>query len=181
MQELIVCKSCGYVMDKAGLKDKCPACGVLAKMFEPYTDKVSESRRKILKLDLHPILVHFVQAFSATIPVLCLISLSGMPWAQVQAAEAVTVLAVALPFAVVLSFLAGMLDGKVRFRRVTTPLLKTKMVLGAVLFLLSCGTMAVALLHPSPAVILALSAPAAACASYLGLLGVRMINSAFPG
>jgi hypothetical protein len=39
----------------------------------------------------------------------------------------------------------------------------------------------VALLHPSITILLALSTSAAICSSYLGLLGVRLINAAFPG
>lgn len=41
MEELVRCKSCGFIMEKGKLKDKCPACGVAAKMFEPYIEKVS--------------------------------------------------------------------------------------------------------------------------------------------
>ena len=76
---------------------------------------------------------------------------------------------------------ARMFDGKIRFRRLTTPLLQTKLVGGGVLFVLACAMRPVVLLHPSLPILLALSAPAAICASYLGLLGVRMINAAFPG
>ena len=36
----------------------CPACGVPAKMFEPYDDKVSEARRRMIDLHIHPVIVH---------------------------------------------------------------------------------------------------------------------------
>ena len=181
MPELVICKACGYVMEQRHLKDKCPACGVLAKMFAPYTERISPPRKNILKLDLHPILVHFTQAFSFTIPVLCLLTLLPLTRIHGQISATLTVLGVALPFVVLLSFLAGMLDGKIRFRRITTPLLKTKLVCGALLFLLACAIALTVLLHPSIVLILTLSAPAAACSSYLGLIGVRLLNSAFPG
>ena len=38
MANLIRCKACGYVTREGKIKDVCPACGVPAKMFEPYTD-----------------------------------------------------------------------------------------------------------------------------------------------
>ena len=64
MAELVKCKSCGYVMEAGKLHDSCPACGVPAKMFEPFTDPVSSKRRSILALHIHPVLVHFPQAFA---------------------------------------------------------------------------------------------------------------------
>jgi len=88
---------------------------------------------------------------------------------------------VALPFAVLLSFLAGLLDGKIRFRKVTTPLLKAKIIFGTIMFLLACAIALAAAFHPSVILIMALSAPAVGCATCLGLLGVRLLNSAFPG
>ncbi len=181
MQERIICKACGYVMEQRTLKDKCPACGVPSKMFVPYTERISPPRNRVLQLDLHPILVHFTQAFSLTLPALCLIAWAFLPAQPNPVTGAIGVLSVALPFVVLLTFLAGMLDGKIRFRRLTTPLLQTKLVWGALLFVLSCALLAAALLHPSLPLMLALSAPAAICSSYLGLLGVRMINAAFPG
>ena len=75
MKEYVVCKSCGYVMEKGKLHDVCPACGVPAKMFEPYAERLSPRRRLILSLDLHPITVHFTQAFAITLPLLCLAAL----------------------------------------------------------------------------------------------------------
>ena len=186
MNELVICKSCGFVMEKPGLKDKCPACGVLARMFEPYVDRMAPSRRRILKLDLHPILVHFTQAFTATIPVLGLLTFVCSPQVQASLRGAITVLSAALPLVVLLTFLAGLLDGKIRFRRVTTPLLKTKILCGLSLLVCSIAILLVVVLRAQMdtttiASILALSVPAVACSTYLALLGVRLTNSAFPG
>ena len=186
MSELIICKSCGYIMEKADLKDKCPACGVPAKMFEPYVERMSPFRKRILKLDLHPILVHFTQAFTATIPVLCLAALVGLPRIQAHLQSTILVLGVVLPFVVIVSVLAGLLDGKIRFRRVTTPILKRKILFGLMLFLFACAIWVVVLVRQpmdttAIGIVLALSLPAAGCSSYLGLLGVRLVNSAFSG
>lgn len=188
MKEMVICKSCGYVMAKSGLRDKCPACGVPAKMFEPYTERISPVRKTFLALDIHPILVHFTQAFAATIPILCLVALAGFARIDIhqKITATITVLAVALPFVVALSLLAGLLDGRIRFRRVTTPLLITKIAFSTVLFLLSSAILATVLAHQplnSSALIkvLALGIPASGCSGYLGFLGVKLLNSAFPG
>jgi hypothetical protein len=39
-----------------------------------------------------------------------------------------------LPVAVLASFVSGLFDGRIRFRRTTTPLLKKKQLLGALFF-----------------------------------------------
>lgn len=186
MKEMVICKSCNFVMDKASVGDKCPACGVSASMFLPYTERISHSRKMILELDIHPVLVHFVQAFSATIPVLCMIALTGLDMIRPAVTATINVLGVALPFVVVLTFLAGLLDGKIRFRRVTTPILKTKMLVSVVLFLLSCGIFAAVVTHhaadsSSLITLLVLSVPALGCSGFLGFIGVRLLNAAFPG
>ena len=59
MANLIRCKACGYVTCEGKIKDVCPACGVPAKMFEPYTDPVSEKRRRFLASIFIPLLCIF--------------------------------------------------------------------------------------------------------------------------
>ena len=173
-------------MSKSKLRDKCPACGVAAKMFEPYIEKISPKRKRILSLELHPVLVHFPQAFIISIFVLSLFALAAHGNAQATVIAAIIVLAIALPFTVIAAFLAGLLDGKVRFRRVTTPILKQKIVLGILFFLCACGIAAVVLSQPiisiAPIIVVALlSLPALGCATLLGLLGSSILNSKFPG
>jgi len=70
MANLMRCKACGYVTDQGNIKDVCPACGVPAKMFEPYNHPVSLKRRRILDLHTHPVMVHFPQAFALTLFIL---------------------------------------------------------------------------------------------------------------
>lgn len=173
-------------MDKSKVRDKCPACGVLAKMFEPYNEKVSPGRKRILSLDLHPIAVHFPQAFIFSILVLSCITLAAHGSFRATTAAAVAVLGIALPFVVACAFLAGLLDGKVRFRRVTTPILKRKMVLGALFFIFSCGIIVTVLsqsmVSSAPIIVVTiLCLPALACSSILGLLGTSINNAKFPG
>lgn len=184
--ELVICKSCGFIMDKSKLRDKCPACGVAAKMFEPYIEKISPKRKRILSLDLHPVLVHFPQAFIVSIFALSLIALAVHGSARATVIAAITVLGTALPLVIIGAFLTGLLDGKIRFRRVTTPILKQKMIWGVLFFLCSCGIFAVvqskSLASPAPIIVVALlSLPALGCATLLGLLGSSILNSKFPG
>ena len=75
MKELVRCKSCGFVMEKGKLHGKCPACGVPDKMFEPYSEKIAPFRKFMLSLDMHPVLVHFPQAFTATVLLLSLFAM----------------------------------------------------------------------------------------------------------
>jgi uncharacterized membrane protein len=186
MKEPIRCKSCGFIMEKGKLHGKCPACGVSEKMFEPYEERISPKRKFLLSLDLHPVFVHFPQAFIATIPLLSLIALMTGGSVHATVCSTISVLDFALPLTVLAAFLAGLFDGKIRFRRVTTPLLVRKMAWGSLLFLLSGAIFLIGLLHPvwtnhALLAVLALSLASLGCAAYLGLIGTSLINSKFPG
>jgi O-antigen/teichoic acid export membrane protein len=186
MKEYVVCKSCGYVMEKGKLHDVCPACGVPAKMFEPYAERLSPRRRLILSLDLHPITVHFTQAFAITLPLLCLAALLVTGLLRATIAATVQVLSCLLPLAAVASVAAGLLDGKVRFRKLTTRLLTRKIVMGTLLFLFALGNLAVVLFvgvdaGPGLYLTLGLTAVCAGLGTLLGLIGVSLRNAKFPG
>jgi uncharacterized membrane protein len=186
MAELVICKACGFIMEKGKLRDKCPACGVAAKMFEGYVEKISSSRKRVLSLDIHPMLVHFPQAFTVTLTLLSFAGLAVHGVAQSTIASAIVVLGLALPFTVALAIGAGLVDGKIRFRRVTTPLLIKKIKVGSLFFLLACGIFSIVISMPMtsiPALLLitALSILSLICGVLLGLWGVSLINSKFPG
>jgi hypothetical protein len=186
MKELVRCKSCGYIMEKGKVHGKCPACGVPDKMFEPYVDKISPNRKFILSLDLHPVLVHFPQAFVTSIMVISLLAIAIHGSFHDRLVDTTFVLGVTLPFVVFAAFLAGLLDGKIRFRRFTTPLLITKMIFASLFLILSCGICTVVIQHPvlskhALLVVSGLSFAGFACASYLGMIGTSLLNSKFPG
>jgi len=186
MEELVRCKSCGFVMRKGKLKDQCPACGVGAKMFEDYIEKISHSRKLILSLDLHPVLVHFPQAFIVSIFVLTLTAILIQGPVQEKIIAAITVMGMAMPVMVFLSFCAGLLDGKIRFRKFTTPILKKKIVFGAIFFAASCAMSAIILISQLASVLAlaavgAVSLIALGCAVTLGMLGASILNAKFPG
>jgi uncharacterized membrane protein len=187
MKEMVMCKVCGYVMPKDRLRDVCPACGVKAAMFIPHDEKISEKRKRILALDIHPVLVHFPQAFSAT-----LIALSFLaPFLHGPIASAVRstilVLGILLPFTVAVAFVGGIIDAKVRFKRIgKKPVLKTKMILGTLFFIIALVVALLARTAPvAPILTLvligALSTVAISIGTVLALLGVPLLSARLPG
>lgn len=185
-EQRVICKACAFVMDAHKLKAVCPACGVPAKMFEPFVDKVSFKRRTLLALDLHPVMVHFPQAFTATLLVLSAALLLVPTMLRESIEGAIIILGISLPFTVILSFGSGLFDGRVRFRKLNAPLLRKKMAFGTLFFVLACAiaffTVSGYLTHTLPALKIALlSAFAMAIAAWLGLAGAGLVTAKFPG
>ncbi len=145
MAAMMRCKSCGYTIAEEKLKDACPACGALRKMFEPWTDPLGPKRRALLEMELHPIVIHFTVAFSASAFALSLFSLAFPRFLAGLATNMFVVMAALLPLTVLAGWAAGVFDGKVRFRRVTTPLLVRKMVMAGAVFLESLAAAALML------------------------------------
>jgi uncharacterized membrane protein len=186
MANLIRCKACGYVTKEGKIKDICPACGVGAKMFAPYTDPVSEKRRMLLDLHVHPIMVHFPEAF--TITLFLLVTSSYFAPAAIKEAlfSSIQVISLLLPFFVVLSIITGLFDGKIRFRKVTTPLMKKKIIIGVIFLIISIVLAFVAFsggISASPVreYFILLTIIAVACGTGLGLLGGHLMDAKFPG
>ena len=131
MKKLFRCKVCGYIAESQKLPDVCPACGFKGKIFEEFESPISATRRMIMKLHIHPVMVHFPLAFVLSlfmINLVVLIDIIRLPSTFLAMAEAIIWL---LPFAAVLATISGMYDGKLRFRRIDTPLLKKKMMASA--------------------------------------------------
>jgi ribosomal protein L37E len=186
MANLIRCKACGYVTCEGKIKDVCPACGVPAKMFEPYTDPVSQKRRLILVLHIHPIIVHFPQSFVFTLFVLAVLSLVAPPQINEGLHCTIQVLSSALPFSLILAFLTGLVDGKTRFRRVTTPFLKKKIIFGLSFMFTSILIATAAFTLPLSSVsVMALftmlTIIAVGFSIALGLIGDELLDAKLPG
>lgn len=186
MANLMRCKACGFVTDQGEIKDVCPACGVPAKMFEPYTHPVSLKRRRILDLHTHPVMVHFPQAFALT---LFLLSFSAffVPQALLEIlSSTIKVLSALLPFFLVAAIATGLMDGKLRFRKVTTPLLKKKILLSLVFLITAIALAALALFaqlltFPIHLLYFLLTIIASLCGALLGLIGGKLLDAKFPG
>jgi uncharacterized membrane protein len=186
MAELVKCKSCGYVMEAGKLHDSCPACGVPAKMFEPFTDPVSSKRRSILALHIHPVLVHFPQAFAFFLFALSAASLALKGPARDSVISTLIVSALALPFVVFSAFLSGLVDGKVRFRKYSSSFLKIKITAASVFFITSKALAIMALKCPveTPScalIFMGLSFVTVVCSIPLGIIGAWIAGAIFPG
>ncbi len=186
MAQLVRCRSCGYVMEEAKLGEVCPACGVPRKMLEPWTDPVSPKRRTLLDLDLHPIVVHFPVAFTASQLVVAAFVLAFPAVLAVVAQSLLYVFAAVLPVMVIAGLGSGMYDGKLRFRRVTTPLLKRKIRLAGAFLVFSLAAAVITFVVPMlPTWVRALDvflyANCLVCAVGLGKIGSRLVAALFPG
>lgn len=186
MAELVRCKSCGFVTRRSRVKNVCPACGVPAANMLAYTDPVSAKRRKILALDIHPVIDHFSEAFSFSTLVLSVAGLFLRGSLDTYLFDTLITLSFFAPLAVFLSFVTGIMDAKVRFRRATTPILKRKIALGASFFVFCSFMLALALQPGFPdggllKLYVLLNVGAFICAFFLGLLGRGLMGAELPG
>jgi rubredoxin len=184
MNNFVKCKACGYVISEKKVKDKCPACGLPKTVFEPFEQKLSKTRWMILNMDLHPIAVHFPQAIAV---MLALLIAAGFIFKQSFGPDLIItakILGFILPFAVAGAFTSGLIDGKTRFKKITTPALIIKMIAGGVLLGLSIGIFIFALkcnCETSRIYILLLSVGCIICEMILGKVGSKLICSKLPG
>lgn len=181
MKELVRCRPCGYVMEKNKLNGVCPACGLPDKVFEDYREKVSPNRLFILNLDLHPIAIHISQCFIALIPLLLGILWLFPDFHTDQLKVVVNFLITLLPFALVLAFITGIIDGITRFKSLKPPLLRNKIIYSLLLLITSVVLLFVAVQLKPLLVLLLLSLVALIFAVVLGLIGKRLLNVILPG
>jgi uncharacterized membrane protein/rubredoxin len=185
MASLVRCKACGYIMDGSKVKDSCPACGLPKTVFEPYNKKISPGRKLLLDQHIHPVAVHFPQVllFLAAFMPLCFMA-AGEPYRSEFAIIAKWSI-LALPWTVLLGFVTGLMDGKMRFKKLGTPLLIRKMVAGIIFQVLSFVIFAVYCLYgfagQAPWLIVVLSVVSLPFAIYLGKAGSSLFTAVMPG
>lgn len=179
------CKACGYIIKADTLGDKCPACGLPRGVFEPFKENLSRRRRLILELNLHPIALHFPQAFAAVIPVFILVGVAFPYSIGDELLAAARALAVLLPLSVLGAFASGALDGWNRFKKLTTPALARKIALASALLALSAATSLVAVKYgtdyPGRLILLVLSLGCVACQIMLAQIGKNLMNAKLQG
>ena len=181
MVQFVRCKVCGYIIKESKLGDLCPACGVKKSAFEPYEPKISEKRMKILEFHIHPILVHFPQGFVPAVLLLSvLVAIFNEPF-QTYFLLALKIFSVALPFVIVAAMAAGILDGKIRFKSITTPMLKQKIMVGSTALILSILLPVSAFLIDAASLeilwSIVLSVLLLGCSVFLGYVGGRLTCS----
>jgi hypothetical protein len=187
MKTYLRCKACGFILTSGELRDVCPACGVNAKSFEPYEEKVSEKRKSILDMHFHPVMIHFPQTFGTMIFVISLF-LFFVPDAWRPSTLLVArVFSFLLPVFLLIALGTGIFDGTIRFRRITTPILKLKLVIGS-LFLLSSVAYCLVLgwsgsdiVFNQKVVLAVLGSMMMLCATMQGVFGTKLLNALFPG
>ena len=184
MNGLVRCRICGFVLAEHDLKDVCPACGVSRNLFDPYEDLVEPARRFFLALDFHPVVVHAPQALTFLTMVLLIgESFAPVAWLDYLVKSVVVMLAL-LPATAAGAFVTGLVDGTVRFRRLKAPLLREKILLGAVFFVLTLVMAGLVLAgaggHTAHSrLLLVLNALAFVCCSRLGVVGSRLHRAVF--
>lgn len=185
MPTYIRCKACGYIMEEAHLKDVCPACGLPKTVFEPYTKKIAPRRKFLLDQHIHPIAVHFPQVFLLLGFLMPLLSLGVSDPLRQEFLVLTKWSVLLLPWTVLGGFLTGLLDAKLRFKKVSTPLLKKKIIAGSLFQLLSFIAFGLYLANEFTGntlwyivIINIISMPVAI---YLGRAGSKMLDSIMPG
>jgi hypothetical protein len=168
-------------MEAGKLKDVCPACGMPRKAFEPYRERVALNRLFILSLDLHPIAIHLSQTFVFLIPAL-LIFTRLVPGFQYEMFTNVLVFSLyAFPLTLIAAILTGILDGLFRFKTLTPPLLRLKIIFSSIIIVLAIAMFFVAKDGNYGVVTILLSLGCLFCAVRLGLLGKHLIDVILPG
>jgi len=187
MKEMVRCKACGYIMEKDALVDVCPACGVKKEMFEPWEDKVGALRRFILDKHLHPVIVHAPQALAFLLLILTVVfPLFGADLKNGYLWPAIVVMTWLLPVTLVATILSGLMDAMVRYRKIATPALLQKQILGylflaasiVMVVLVSVGNFGDLTIWLSS---LAANLVAMATSAILGIKGSKLTHAAMPG
>ncbi|HEY9160086.1 MAG TPA: rubrerythrin [Desulfomonilia bacterium] len=182
---LLRCRACGYIIGGDKLKDVCPACGLPKTVFEPYKENISPKRAFILNLHMHPIAVHFPQAFVVVlIPFIILGIILGQIFGRNFLISA-RVLSLLLPVFSLPAILTGLIDAKVRFKKLTTPALKTKMIFAGLFFVITCAIAVIVFLFGfqanAAAAVIILLILCLGCQIVLGHIGSKLFSARLGG
>ena len=168
-------------MEADKLGDVCPACGLPRKVFEPYRERVSLNRLRLLNLDLHPIIIHLSQALVIAIPLLSFIT-HFIPGLYPEMLNNVLTFSVVLfPFTLVLAIITGVVDGLTRFKTLKTPLLRVKILFSFIILTLSIALLFNYNSQGNNILTTILSVLCLGCGVQLGLWGKKLINVILPG
>jgi len=181
MKELVRCKPCGYVMEADKLGDVCPACGMPRKAFEPYRERVALNRLFVLSLDMHPIAIHLSQTFVVLIPTLLFFTSIFPDFHPKMLTEVLKFVSFVFPFTLVAAICTGIIDGLFRFKTLTPPLLRAKIIFSSIIVVLGFSMFALTLSGNYGIITMLLSLGCLACAVKLGLVGKKLIDVILPG
>lgn len=178
-----ICRVCGYVRP-VGKGGRCPACGVRDTAFVLFQHKASLNRRLYLKLDVHPVAVHFTITYTAVSALLFFILLFVDELLGVPIQGILDLQITFLPLLIVSGGITGLIDGKIRFRKIKTPYLFRKIVLGCCLLATSVILLILHIISQGDDSLLLIEALlillAFILASYLGWIGAELICPIVP-
>ena len=181
MKELVRCRPCGFVIEADKLGDVCPACGMPRKVFEPYRERVSRNRLVLLNFDLHPIAIHLSQALVIGIPILAII-MTAFKQFHPEIVKNVLIFSVFIfPFTLVLAIITGIIDGLTRFKTLSTPILRVKIIFSLIILTLSLAMFFTTLHLKLYVLTIILSILSLGAGFQLGLWGKKLINVILPG
>jgi uncharacterized membrane protein len=124
-------------MEENAVGEVCPACGFKSTVFAPDTERLSPMRRTLLDSHIHPIIVHFPQAFTVFLLLLSATTFVSQNVFHDHIIIVIRYLTAVLPFTVAAAFLSGLLDAKIRLKKLITPMLYAKIIAGSVFFMSS--------------------------------------------
>ncbi|MFX0013000.1 MAG: hypothetical protein ACFFB2_04165 [Promethearchaeota archaeon] len=178
-----ICRVCGYVRP-VGKGGRCPACGVRDTAFVPFQHKASLRRRMFLKLDVHPVAVHFTITYTAVTAFFFFFLLFSDNLLGVPIQGILDLQITFLPLLITSGGITGLIDGKVRFRKIKTPFLLRKIVLGCTLLVTSIFLLLIHIINQSDTSFLLIEACLILLtfilASYLGWIGAELICPIVP-
>ncbi|UCG03862.1 MAG: hypothetical protein JSW11_07725 [Candidatus Heimdallarchaeota archaeon] len=178
-----ICRVCGYVRP-VGKGGRCPACGVRDTAFVPFQHKASFNRRTFLKLDVHPVAVHFTISYTAVSAFLFFLMLFTDELLGVSIQGIFDLQITFLPLLIAFGGITGLIDGKIRFRKIKTPYLLRKIVLGCVLLAISIILLLFHIISQGEVTFLLIEgiliSVAFIIASYLGWIGAELICPIVP-
>ncbi|MHA2155218.1 MAG: hypothetical protein ACXABU_07760 [Candidatus Hodarchaeales archaeon] len=138
----------------------------------------------IKQLDVHPVSVHFTISYIAVIALLYIISIFSSEILGISIEGTRDLQIIFFPLLVIGGGITGIIDGKVRFRKLSTPYLQRKIILGSVLFVVSVLILFVHNLDGTDVIIGLIEGllifSAFGIASYLGWIGAEMICPIVP-
>ncbi len=168
-------------MEADKLGDVCPACGLPRKVFEPYRERVSRNRLMLLNFDLHPIAIHLSQSLVIAIPLLVLFSNFFSNFQPGIISNVLTFAVFLFPFTLVLAIITGIIDGLTRFKTLSTPLLRVKIIFSIIILSLSLVLFFIAPNEKLYVLTIFVSVLSLAAGVQLGLWGKKLINVILPG
>jgi hypothetical protein len=178
-----ICRVCGYVRI-AGKGGDCPACGVRETAFVPFQHRASFNRRTFLKLDVHPVAVHFTISFTAVTALLYVLLLFSDTLLGVPIQGIYDLQVTFLPLLIAGGGVTGLIDGKIRFKKIKTPYLLRKIVLGCILLAISVILFFLHVISQGATTFLLIEglliSAAFILASYLGWIGAELICPIVP-